>query len=275
MVASNLSYWRVGNPGERCLGESLLDEAEVLRVLGHLPGLFRLVGELMLATGLRLEDLLQVRVRDVVGQRGELAVRDHGGTIRRHVRLDARLSAAVCDQVEQVRRLFEADQSAGGFGSALPRGFEDRYPLAGQRWCLQFLFPSSRVIRDGMTGRWCRPHLETSAVQEALAVAGRAAGLQHAVQTHALRHAYAARLLKDGVPMEVMRNLMGHANRSTTEQYVQVLKTAMEGRVLRDASERAVPARSSTTARRAMPLHQVSWPLWNRLAQDVGHAGAA
>lgn len=269
MVASNLSYWRVGNPGERCLGAMLLADGEIERVLCHLPGLFRLLGELMYATGLRLEDLLRLRVRDVLADGAELCLRHDGEEVARRVRLSTRLAVAVAEQVRSVGRLFEADLAAGGFGSPLPAGFDRRFPLAGQRACLQHLFPSARVARDPVTGRWCRPPLEASAMHEALAVAGRAAGLPGAVQTHALRHAFAARMLKDGVPLEIMRKLMDHENVSTTEQYVAVLRNALEAR----KAPPQAPRTTAPTVPHSSRAQQPPLPLWDHAATDGARGG--
>lgn len=225
MSMATLSYWRVGNPGERCLRDSLLAPSEVHAVLMQLDGPFRVLGELMFATGLRVEALLALRVRDIDLAAGEIIVRAVDGTPQRYLRLSDRLVGAVRLQVEAARSLFAADRVAGRGEVPLPAGLGELFPLAGHRGCWQFLFPSlaPRGAREP------RGAMGSGEVQQALAQAGQAAGLRKPVHSHSLRHAFAAHLVARRAPVEDVQELMGHDNRTTTERYIEALRAALEG----------------------------------------------
>ena len=53
----------------------------------------------------------------------------------------------------------------------------------------------------------------------------KAAGVN--ARLHDLRHSCATYLLKNGVPMEVVQKILGHANISTTKIYAEVLDEVM------------------------------------------------
>lgn len=261
MVASTLTYWRNGNPGERSMADGLLTEAEVQRVFAHLRGGFRLLAEVLYASGLRVEEALALRVRDVSPNGREVSLRDRAGAVVRTILLPARVADALCAHLDGVRLLFEDDLSAGQ-GAALPPELDALYPLAGQRWCWQFVFPSARLRPDVSTGRQVRGQLETDLVHQILARAGQEAGLQKQVQTHSLRHAYAARLIVEGRSIEDLQRAMGHANRSTTVQYADVLRAALESRSARPDEPRA---RVRASQRPALPQEARGWSVWAQL----------
>jgi site-specific recombinase XerD len=267
MVASTLTYWRNGNPGERCLGDSLLTEAEVQRVLQQLRGGFRLLAEILYGTGLRLEEVLALRVRDVAARGHALLIRDAAGEVRRTIQLAPRMAEALVAHQAGVRKLLEDDLVAGQ-GAVLPADLDVLYPLAGQRWCWQFVFPSAHVRAHAASGRRVRSHLEADLVHRVLAEAGRAAGLRKPVQTHSLRHAFAARLVSEGVSVDGLQRAMGHANRSTTLQYFEVLNAALESaRAGEEAPARVVRA----SQRPPLPAESRGWTAWAQM--QPGWAG--
>ena len=46
-------------------------------------------------------------------------------------------------------------------------------------------------------------------------------GIERRVHPHALRHSYAAELAREGVPMNVLRDALGHSRLATTDRYLR------------------------------------------------------
>ena len=79
-----------------------------------------------------------------------------------------------------------------------------------------WLFPSRRVGR-----------LSTRTVQQVLAKAVKASGVQKGISCHDLRHSFATHLLESGVDIRYIQTLLGHARLETTRIYTHVANPAM------------------------------------------------
>jgi integrase len=125
----------------------------------------------------------------------------------------------------------------------LPDALERKYPSAATEWGWQFQFPASRVCRDPRWGPPSRFHLHESAVQKAIAMAVRQAGIAKRVGPHTFRHCFATHLLEDGYDIRTVQELLGHKDVTTTMVYTHVLNRGVLG--VRSPADRLVgPPRS-------------------------------
>jgi len=160
----------------------------VRAVLGHLEGVCRLAASLMYGAGLRLQECLELRVKDIDFERSEIVVRRGKGQKDRRTVLPERVREPLVAHLDVVRRGHQRDLAAGFGRVVLPFALDRKYPNAASEWVWQFVFPASRICRDSRYGPPSRYHLHESVIQRAVASAARRAGLAKRVSCHTLRH---------------------------------------------------------------------------------------
>jgi integron integrase len=202
---------------------TVLTRTEVRQLLAGLSGTQGLIAALLYGTGMRLMEGLRLRVQDIDFGRHLIVVRHGKGGKDRVVPLPASLAERLRDHLVRVRSLHEQDVAAG-FGEALlPHALAVKYPNAAREWRWQFVFPSGRLSLDPRSGKRRRHHLHESAVQKAVTVAVRRAGITKKAGCHTLRHSFATHLLERGQDIRTVQELLGHAEVSTTMIYTHVL----------------------------------------------------
>ena len=142
----------------------------------------------MYAAGLRVSEVCQLRVEDLLSDRHQIRVVQGKGKKDRYTLFSPRL-------VEELRaywRLYRPED---------------------------WLFPS-RVYPD-------RP-ITPNAVERAFTKAVKRAGLPNRCGIHSLRHAFATHLLEAGLDLLTLQRLLGHSRLSTTTTYLHVRQERLD-----------------------------------------------
>ena len=202
----------------------VLSREECQRLMDALDGTMRLMAELMYGSGLRLMELLRLRVKDVDVERRQLVVREGKGDKDRVTVLPDSLVERLLAHRERLRKLQAQDREAGWPGVWLPEGLERKYPQAGKAWEWQWFFPSRQQMKDPRTGLLRRHHILDATFQHAIRQAALRARLNKRVTPHVLRHSFATHLLESGTDIRSVQDLLGHKDVATTQIYTHVMK---------------------------------------------------
>lgn len=203
---------------------TVLTQAECQRLFAQLEGTPRLMSELMYGSGLRLMELLRLRVHHLDMDRSQLRIIGGKGDKDRVTVLPERLVPPLRRQLERLRVLFEKDRAAGLPGVWLPEGLARKYACAGEQWEWQWLFPSRETSIDPTTGLRRRHHVIDTTFQALVKKAARVAGIDKRVTPHVLRHSFATHLLENGADIRTVQELLGHESVETTQIYTHVMR---------------------------------------------------
>jgi integron integrase len=207
----------------------VLSRQEVARLLDRLSGEYQLMARLMYGSGLRLMEVLRLRIKDIDFDRHAVIVRAGKGDKDRITVLPESLEPYLRNQLEHARLLHQADLEAGFGETSLPWALARKYPNAAFQTGWQYVFPSNSRARDPHSGRIKRHHIHHTSVQNAIKNAVRSAGIEKPASSHTLRHCFATHLLEDGYDIRTVQELLGHKDVSTTMIYTHVLNRAGRG----------------------------------------------
>lgn len=148
--------------------------------------------ELLYATGMRVSELLAVRLDDLNLRGGHLTCMGKGSK--------ERLVPMGGPAVTWIRRYLSAGRPS----------------LLGQRPA-PWLFVNARGNRLSRVGFW-----------KILKNHGRQAGLPRDLSPHVIRHSFATHLLERGADLRSIQSLLGHSDISTTQIYTHVLEVRLK-----------------------------------------------
>jgi integron integrase len=202
----------------------VLSREAVARLLDAVEADYQLPVRLLYGSGLRLIELLRLRVKDVDLERRQITVRAGKGAKDRVTVLPESLRERLTAHLRKTRLTHEADREAGVAGVRLPWALARKYPKAGEEWSWFWVFPAWKLARDPEDGVVRRHHLLEDNLQRAVKAAARKAGLSQRVTPHTLRHSFATHLLEGGTDIRTVQDLLGHRDVATTQIYTHVMQ---------------------------------------------------
>ncbi len=176
--------------------------------------------------GLRLSEVVRLRIKDVDLERGTLTVRQGKGDKDRMTVLPKRLQEALAAQIAEARALWEEDRRVGLAGVHIPGALARKFRRAAESFEWFWLFPARQISTDPESNTQRRHHLHQKVYNGAISDAAREAGIEKRVTSHALRHSFATHLLESGTDLRTIQDLLGHEDMATTEIYLHVAVTS-------------------------------------------------
>jgi integron integrase len=207
----------------------VLDRKSVNLLLDNLSGVHQLMGKLLYGTGMRLMEVIRLRVKDVDFAYSQIYIRAGKGNKDRTTILPDSLIEPLKEQLAYSRTLYDVDRNENAPGVEMPDALGRKYPNAATEWGWHWVFPSYKHSKDPRSGIIRRHHVYEKNLQRAVKTTSRRIGLSTMINTHTFRHCFATHLLEDGYDIRTVQQLLGHKDVKTTMIYTHVMKKGAMG----------------------------------------------
>lgn len=200
---------------------------EASQIINHLDGLNKLFVSLLYGTGMRLNEGLNLRVKDIDFEMNQIIVRDGKGEKDRITVLPQKLIRDLKEHLRKVKKLHDSDLRNGFGETDLPYALRRKYPKAAKEFGWQYVFPAKSFYYNKENKIKYRYHIHDSVIQKEVKKAIKELQLTKQGSPHTFRHSFATHLLDSGHDIRTVQELLGHKSVRTTMIYTHVLKTVL------------------------------------------------
>ena len=201
----------------------VFSKQEVKSILSNLNGIYYLICSLQYGTGMRLSEVLRLRIKDIDFDYKSIVIRDAKGHKDRVTVLPNTLIHLLKKQIAEVKKQHTKDAAKGLGNTILPYALEIKYPNAAEEFGWQYLFPADKFVYKENSKKPYKTHLHASSVQKAFRKALTESKIAKRGSTHSLRHSFATHLLEAGYDIRTVQELLGHKSVKTTMIYTHVI----------------------------------------------------
>jgi len=234
VLGIDMSEWNIQalRAQERKHIPAVLTKEEVFGVIENINGIYNLVVSLMYGCGLRMKEVLNLRIKDIDFGFDKIYIWDSKSLRDRTIPLPQKLKSKLLIQIEDTLKLHKQDLK-DGYGSVyMPFAMEKKYPNAKFEDKWQFLFPMTKVSKDPISGTIRRHHIHEKTLGRNIKQASQKANINKRVTSHIFRHSYATHLLQANIDLRTIQELLGHRSVETTMVYTHVVSQINKTKVL-------------------------------------------
>jgi integrase len=207
----------------------ILTKDQVRNLLTNIDPEYKLIAAILYGTGLRVNECLRLRLKDVDLTQKKLIIHSGKGDKERIVPLPESLQSDIQTRYLKSESLWKTD-SVEMIGVHTPRALEQKYKTVHLSKDWYWLFPNTNTAKDPRTQRLQRHHIYDFTVQKAFLKTRLACKLPQYTTPHALRHAFCTHLTEDmllkGFPREMIEvklmEYVGHASKETLKWYIHL-----------------------------------------------------
>jgi integron integrase len=208
----------------------VLTQAEVSALLSQIANRYALQCKLMYGSGLRLMEVVRLRVQDIDFDFYAIQIWQGKGGKNRRVTLAKELCKSLKAQIAMVQSIYKQDEANPNYkGVWLPYALVRKYPSASNNVQWHYLFPSGRLSSDPETNGLRRHHIDETSLRKAVKMAAYHAKIEKNVTCHTLRHSFATHLLQRGADIRTVQEQLGHSDIRTTQIYTHVIDNGANG----------------------------------------------
>jgi len=202
----------------------VLTKEEVKQIISNMEGVYQLLIKLMYGCGLRMSEVLNIRVKDIDFGFDKVYIWDSKSLKDRTIPLPISIKEELKLQVEKAKEMHAVDLE-NGFGTVwLPHQLKKKYPNAHKNIAWQYLFFMKKISVDPQTKEERRHHILEATLSRNIQSALKKTTIYKRVNSHIFRHSYATHLLQAGVDLRSIQELLGHKSVETTMIYTHVVK---------------------------------------------------
>lgn len=202
---------------------TVFSHEEAVQILSYLEGIHSLCASLMYGAGLEVMETVRLRIQDVDFANNCLVIRNGKGRKWRRTLLPHSLHKPLQDQMQYALLLHQKDINEGFGAVYLPDALSRKCPKAPYEPAWQYMFPARFRSKDPRSQEKRRHHIGEQQVQRSVKKAISSAQVMKKSSCHTFRHSFATNLLRKGVGIRNIQEILGHSGLNTTQIYTHVV----------------------------------------------------
>lgn len=201
----------------------VLSKTELEAVLLKIPRDYVIHFNLLYGCGLRVSDLLTIRLKDIDFGNDRVIIEASKGLKNRIIPLPQKIKSDLLLQRNYVIDMHNKNciSKKSYKGVFLPKSVSAKNAFLDE-WL--WLFPATKLTTEKESGYLKQFHLHDTVLGKVLREAVKESGIVKRITPHTFRHSYATHLLLNGFDIKTIQELMGHNDIKTTMGYLQVIK---------------------------------------------------